>query len=174
MMRMLALVALLASARPASACGVPDVGALLGDLVKIFEPDREPVHVPIAVVGGGASTEGSTLALAAGYGWGERERGGLFPGTVISRVLVGVRRADVTAVSLTFGWYQNAIGAGAFDFGIEHDLGDGATGPVARLALGYEGIAVRLGGAFLFGGDEPRAVGQVELVVEVLDLVDAI
>lgn len=165
----------LLAARPADACGVPDFGAILVDVAKAFDPKTEPVHTPLVTIGGGATTAGNSGSLLVGYGWGERDRGGLFPGSALTRVMVGTRHApDASAVSLTLGWYQTQVGSAGFDFGVEHDFADGATGPIARLTLGVSGIAARLGGGFMFGGGDTRLAGQAEIVIEVLDLVDRI
>jgi hypothetical protein len=167
---LLAAGALALAARPAAACGVPDFGYAIGEAVKALAGETEKVSTPLLVLGGGNSTTGDAYSVAAGYGWGERQRGGLFPGTSLTRVLVGVRRDshESTSLSLTYGWYTNALGSLGFDVGAESN-GDEA-GPIARLTIGVKGVSARLGGGFMFGGEETHAAGQAELVVDVMDL----
>jgi hypothetical protein len=165
-------VGLVATPRPASACGVPDVGMILADVAKAFETKTTPVHTPLIVVGGGSSTEGQIGSVAVGYGWGEKEDTWLFPGTTITRVLVGLRSNgdDTTAMSATVGWYTNTIASLGLDAGVEAQMsGTRGLGPTARLTVGLKGVAMRFTGGAMFG-DETRFAGAAELVVEVMDL----
>jgi hypothetical protein len=159
------------AARPAAACGVPNFGAIMADAVAALAGETEQVRTPLLVIGGGNTTDGDAYSLTAGYGWGERQHGGLFPGTSLTRILAGVRRDahEATAISLTYGWYSNAIGSLGFDFGAETNGTE--AGPIARLTIGLKGVSARLGAGFMFGGDETHASGQAELVVDVMDLV---
>ena len=163
-------IGLVVAARPADACGVPDFGAMLADVAKALDPQTEAVHTPVISVGGGLSTDGPALTVLVGFGWGERDKAGMFAGTTLERVLVGVRRdPDARSLSLTYGIYQTHFGSGGLDAGVEHQLADGTTGPIARLTVGAAGIAARLGGGVMFGADTPSSAGVV--VVEVMDLV---
>jgi hypothetical protein len=169
---LVALVGVTASARPAAACGVPDFGMILGDIAKAFETKTTPVHTPLLVLGGGATTEGQMGSVAVGYGWGEKEESWLFPGTTIKRVLLGVRSngADATVMSATFGWYTNTIASLGLDAGAEAQMsGTRGLGPTARLTVGAKGLAMRFTGGAMFG-DETRFSGAAELVLEVMDL----
>jgi hypothetical protein len=166
------VLALAATARPAAACGVPDFGMILADVAKAFETKTTPVHTPLLIVGGGATTEGDMGSVAVGYGWGEKEDSWLFPGTTITRVLLGLRSSggDATAMSATIGWYTNTIASLGFDAGAEAQMsGTRGLGPTARLTLGVKGVAMRFTGGAMFG-DETRFSGAAELVVEVMDL----
>jgi hypothetical protein len=128
-----------------------------------------PVETPVVIAGGGAGIDGHVGSIAAGYGWGETDDATLFPGTVMSRVLLGLRAGDAhDAVSLTYGWYENQILSLGFDIGAEVTR-DGA-GPTTRFTVGSHGIALQLTGGVTF---EPavHAVGIAQLVVEVDDLV---
>ena len=172
---LIAAAGLLVAARPADACGVPDFGQMLVDVAKAFDPQTEKIETPLVAIGGGTTTDGQAGSISVGYGWGERDRGGLFPGSALTRVMVGARRdADTTALSLTYGWYETQIGSLGFDFGVEHQLDQG-TGPIARLTIGTGGIAARLGGGYMFGTNrDSYASGQVELVIDLLDLANHI
>ena len=71
-----------AAARPAAACGVPDFGA--GPRRRrrsVRRRHREPVHTPVIVIaGGGTSTEGRRHERRASATRGARKERGCFPG----------------------------------------------------------------------------------------------
>lgn len=156
----------------ADACGVYDFGGMLAEVAKAFETKVTPVNTPLLEVGGGATTDGTMASIAVGYGWGEREDGFLFPGTTLSRVMLGVRSDGAeSAVSATYGWYTNALGMLALDLGVESrsDRMSRTVGPTAKVLLGTSGVGVRLtGGAQVTDG--VQFAGAAELVVEVMDL----
>lgn len=168
-------LALGAATRPAYACGVPDFGMYLGAVADAFTQKHEPVHTPLLIIGGGTTTEGAMPSVTAGYGWGEKTTGGLFPGTSIRRVLLGLRSdGSSTAVSATYGWYANGFGAIGFDIGAEGQMsGTRGLGPTAKLTLGGSGVALRLTGGAAFG-DATRFTGAAELVLDVMDLGDTL
>lgn len=156
----------------ADACGVYDFSGMLADVAKAFESKVTPVKTPLLEVGGGRTTDGTMASLAVGYGWGEHEDGFLFPGTTLSRVMLGIRSdGDATAVSATYGWYTNSLGMLALDLGAESrsDAMSRTYGPTAKLLLGTSGVGVRLtGGAQI--SDGVQFAGAAELVIEVMDL----
>lgn len=152
---------------PAGACGVPDLGDAMAEVAESLAGKTEAVSTPVVVLGGGASSEGSAQSVAIGWAWGERQVGGLFPGSSITRVLVDVTHADQSSVAVTYGWYDNSLLSAGFDAGVRADAS--GAGPTARLTLGVRGVGVRLTGGLDVGSDT-RLVGAAELVVEVLDL----
>jgi hypothetical protein len=161
------------AARPASACGVPDLGMILSDVAKAFETKTTPVHTPIVVAGGGTSSEGGVASIGVGYAWGKKEDTWLFPGSTVKRVLLNMRTDthDTTAVAATYGWYTNQLLSAGLDLGAEAELsGMRGIGPTGRLTLGVQGLAVRFTGGVMFDGNQPRYEGAAEVVVEVMDL----
>jgi hypothetical protein len=173
-MRML-LVSLVAGAAvgvagsSAEACGIPDFKVYMDLIADAVAPNRVPVSEPVVIVGGGVSLDGTSGSVAAGWSWGERDRGGMFPGSVTSRVLAGVRSdGQHTAVSLTYGWYENQVLSAGFDFGTEATAS--GVGPTTRLTLGTHGIAVRLTGGLDFTSQAIEPVAAAELVIDVGDL----
>jgi len=165
-------VAVTALSARADACGVYDFSGMLADLAKAFETKVTPVKTPMLEVGGGPTTDGKMASLAVGYGWGEHEDGFLFPGTTLSRVMLGVRSdGDATSVSATYGWYTNSLGMLALDVGAESREGNTSrtVGPTAKLLLGAGGVGVRLTGCAQIS-DGVQFAGAAELVVEVMDL----
>ncbi len=166
------LLVLAAAARPAGACGVPDFGAVLAGVAEAFDPKTERIGTPLIVLGGGATSDGTMGSVALGYGWGDKDHGGLFPGSTITRVLLGLRSdGDLTYSSLTYGWYTNAIGTLGLDLGAEAQLsGTRSLGPVTRLTLGTSGVAVRFSGGAQFNGANARVTGAAEIVLDVMDL----
>jgi hypothetical protein len=161
--------------RPAAACGVPDFGQIMVDVAQGLAGERVQVHSPTLIVGGGNSLQGWGPSFTAGYTWGERQKGGLFPGSELTRVLVGYRRSgDANAMSLTYGWYVTGLISAGFDMGAEAQVtGTRALGPTTRLTLGSGGFSVRFTGGVGFG-DETRFVGVAEIVVDVLEVSDMI
>jgi hypothetical protein len=166
----LALVA--AASHPAAACGVPDFGAYLVAVAESLDPKSKPISTPLLVIGGGFTSEGGMPSVNVGYGWGEKDQGGLFPGSSITRVLAGIRSNGTnTVTSLTYGWYTNGLGSLGFDVGAEAQLsGTQSIGPMTRLTVGSGGIALRFTGGAQFGGDEPRLAGAAEVVLELMDI----
>ena len=87
-----ATVALVVAAvRPAEACGVPDFGATLVAVAEAFASKTEPRAHPRRRDRRRHVHRGQPYSVAAGYAWGEKETGWLFPGSTVTRVLVGVR-----------------------------------------------------------------------------------
>lgn len=165
---------LLLAARPAAACGVIHFGDVAGEVAKAFAPKTEDIQTPLFSIGGGVSTDGSAGTVLVGWGWGQKDTSAFLPGTFLTRVMAGAREDSAgTALSLTYGWYETYLGSGGLDIGLEHSLVDGGTGPIARLTFGAGGIAARIGGGYMIG-HEDRFVGQVELVLEVMDVVGKI
>lgn len=164
----IALVVVTAS-HSASACGVPDLGAMLADA---FEETHEKIETPVVVLGLGASTEGTAYSGALGYAWGTKDDGWLFPGSTVTRVLVGVRSdGSDTSLSATYGWYDSHLLAAGLDLGAEAQVtGTQGFGPTGRLTLGIKGVALRLTGGAKVGDDKARFTGAAEVVFELTDI----
>ncbi|MBX3154805.1 MAG: hypothetical protein KF773_02310 [Deltaproteobacteria bacterium] len=173
----------------AEACGVVAFGA--GNLSANLDGDKEPRSLPIAILGAGYSSEGFAGSVHVGWAWGETQTGGLFPGTSLRRVLLGIRTpfdlgadsgnsarvvdgmttstsASRHQLSLTYGWFDNSF----FDLGL--DLGVAGTterlGPTAAFTLGGKGVDLRFTGGVQFGEHDTRFAGAAELVLDVMAL----
>jgi hypothetical protein len=159
--------------RSADACGVPDLGMILTDVVRAFETKTTPVRTPVVVAGGATSTAGRVATIGVGYAWGKKEQSWLFPGSRVQRVLLNLRTdaRDNTAVAATYGWYQNHLVSLGLDVGAEAELtGLGGVGPTARAMVGVRGIGVQLTGGMMFGGEQTHHTAAAAVVVDVMDL----
>lgn len=169
----LGVCAVIAMARPAPAraCGVVNLGGVVADVAQNLAGRSEDVSTPLVLVGGGKSEVGSALSASLGWGWGKRQRGGMFPGTSINRVLVDITHTDRTRVAATYGVYNTTMIPIGLDAGLVADAT--GVGPVGRFTLAMRGVGVRLSGGGIIGQD-PRLIGTVELVVDGFALADQI
>ena len=165
-MKLVVAAAILVAARPSHAC----------DLLNIMSEEKE-IHpstvdehaiLPLVIASGGITSDGLGAGGNIGLGWGRRIIGGCQEGVMLTRVLVGVTRADHTTASATYGWYGSDTISGGFDVGVEADHTGG--GPIARLTFGFYGVALRLTGGAIAGTDT-RLVGSAELVIDITDIV---
>lgn len=164
-------------ARLANACGVPDLGEVV-DAMAAMLPARTSVSAPIIVVGVGVSSDETALGLpetaSLGWGWGERDRGGLVPGVAVQRVLATIHVDHGAMAALTYGWYMNYGLTLGLDAGVAADVtGTRGLGPITQFTIGLHAFAVQLGSAALYA-PERTVVNTVELVVEVSDLISLI
>jgi hypothetical protein len=129
----------------------------------------EDVSTPLVAVAAGMSTDGLQESATIGWGWGTRERGVMFAGSLISRILLDLRHGERSSFALTYGWYETGgLGSAGFDLGAMAEAS--GAGPTMRLTLAERGLGVRLSTGIAIG-HETHMVGSAELVVEVMELV---
>jgi hypothetical protein len=192
---MLAGLVVLAVLAPHSAAACPEIGFAdtLGEALSGLDGTHVSVSTPIVIPSAGATTDGWAYGVSVGWGLGDRQIGGLFPGTSVRRLLLhvrrlpspsgpdpaarvettsepGPRRESPTHVGLTYGWFEHV--PSLFDAGLDLGVAGSSTsqlGPFVQVTGGMAGLGLRLSGGIELGRSA-RATGAAELVVDVIVL----
>ena len=144
----------------------------LADTLASVITRTSPLRTPMVNLGVGPASEGMMGSASAGYAWGSTDRGILFPGARLWRVMLGVRAGEQAAFGYaTVGLYTNQLGMLAADIGLTADLGGNrGAGPLLQSTTGWRGLGVRTTIGALVTAEDVRATASMELVVELFDL----
>ncbi len=139
-------------------------------------PRPEPITAPLVIIGGGVTLDHWIGSINLGLAVGEKTKI-LFPGSEVQRVLFGVMHTaggeHRTALSLTYGWYENEILTLGFDLGALASQTGTGTGPIARFTAGYKGCTLQLTTGVTFDAD-PHFVLSAELALQLADLASSL